>query len=293
MIADFQGVGAYLFHCDDRRSAFDRRRRAGCAQHRLLPLPQFAHRLLSDGRARYAPRAGKADVQRLRLHRRLAPVRCRLLRQGAQRHASLSLSIRETVHEEPDAGLLQGDGVTVRIVGAGRYVLYSEGGSRSAGSDRGVSGAYRRAPRRRGADATKFPRPLGRSGGAARIACGACPRARPARSSSALCNSMGDYDLYDVLGAAAYGLDPKSRRGRAEAFGYKAQQLARFAAARRLGCFARGGRSIWRRGAPRPWRIRRSFNCRPSSPPEAIAAFRAAGDPRGMVTDAKRRVFEA
>jgi len=38
-----------------------------------------------------------------------------------------------------------------------------------------------------------------------------------------LVQQMGDYDLYDVLGAAAYGLDPKSRRGRAEAFGYKAR----------------------------------------------------------------------
>ena len=38
-----------------------------------------------------------------------------------------------------------------------------------------------------------------------------------------LVEGMGDYDLFDVLGAAGYGLDPKSRRARAEAFGYKAR----------------------------------------------------------------------
>src|SRR5207244_3795277 len=32
---------------------------------------------------------------------------------------------------------------------------------------------------------------------------------------------MGDYDLYDVLAELGYGLDPRTRRNRAEAFNYK------------------------------------------------------------------------
>jgi type I restriction enzyme R subunit len=33
---------------------------------------------------------------------------------------------------------------------------------------------------------------------------------------------MGDFDLFDVLAELAYGLDPKTREARAEAFDYKA-----------------------------------------------------------------------
>ena len=33
--------------------------------------------------------------------------------------------------------------------------------------------------------------------------------------------AMDDYDLYDVLAELGYGIDPRTRAGRTEAFGYK------------------------------------------------------------------------
>ena len=38
-----------------------------------------------------------------------------------------------------------------------------------------------------------------------------------------LVEGMTDYDLYDVLGSAAYGLDPRTKPGRADAFLFKAR----------------------------------------------------------------------
>ena len=51
-----QGRRAFLLRRDHRRSAVDRRRRAGGEEHRVLPLSLLANRLLSDGRARTGSR---------------------------------------------------------------------------------------------------------------------------------------------------------------------------------------------------------------------------------------------
>ena len=64
------------------------------------------------------------------------------------------IDVRETT-TKTRPGPVQGDGVTVRIVGAGRYVLIRMAASNGR-SDRGLSGAHRRTPRRRGADAEDF-----------------------------------------------------------------------------------------------------------------------------------------
>jgi type I restriction enzyme R subunit len=103
---------------------------------------------------------------------------------------------------------------------------------------------------------------------------------------------MGDYDLFDVLGAAAYGLDPKSRRARAEAFGYKARDwldslppAASGVLRAVVGQFGGGGTEALENPT--------IFQLPAVIAAGGVAALRAAGDPRGMVTDAKRRVFEA
>ena len=64
-------------HRHHRGPADDRRGRPGRAQHRVLQVRALADRLLPDDRARDAagPGVGQADVPRLRLHGRDAPVR--------------------------------------------------------------------------------------------------------------------------------------------------------------------------------------------------------------------------
>jgi hypothetical protein len=95
-----------------------------------------------------------------------------------------------------------------------------------------------------------------------------------------------------VLGAAAYGLDPKSRRARAEAFGYKAQNwleslppAASGVLLAVVGQFGGGGTEALENPT--------IFQLPGVIAAGGVAALRSAGDPRAMVTDAKRRVFEA
>ena len=144
-------------------------------------------------------------------------------------------------------GVLQGDGVTVRIVGAGRYVLDSQGGV-----DRPIAiEDYRaRIAARLAAEAPTLQtfRERWVDPEARRELLSALPEGQAGAIKLRLVQNMGEYDLFDVLGAAAYGLDPKSRRARAEAFGYKARNWLEFASAGRIRCIARGGRAVRRRG---------------------------------------------
>jgi type I restriction enzyme R subunit len=192
--------------------------------------------------------------------------------------------------EEPDAGLLQGDGVTVRIVGAGRYVLDSEGGV-----DRPVPiEEYRaRIAERLAAEAPTLQdfRDRWVDPEARRELLAALPEGQTGAIKLRLVQRMGDYDLFDVLGAAAYGLDPKSRRARAEAFGYKARDwldslppAASGVLRAVVGQFGGGGTEALENPT--------IFQLPAVIAAGGVAALRSAGDPRGMVTDAKRRMFE-
>ena len=106
--------------------------------------------------------------------------------------------------------------------GAGRYVLDSEGGV-----DRPVPiEEYRaRIARRLAQEAPTLQdfRDRWVDPEARQELLAALPEGQTGAIKLRLVEGMGDYDLYDVLGSAAYGLDPKSRRARAEAFGYKAR----------------------------------------------------------------------
>ena len=188
-------------------------------------------------------------------------------------------------------GVLQGDGVTVRIVGAGRYVLDLQGGV-----DRPIAiEDYRaRIAARLAAEAPTLQtfRERWVDPEARRELLSALPEGQAGAIKLRLVQNMGEYDLFDVLGAAAYGLDPKSRRARAEAFGYKARnwlELLPPAASGVLravvGQFGGGGTEALENPA--------IFQLPAVIAAGGLAALRAAGDPRGMVTDAKRRVFEA
>ncbi len=188
-------------------------------------------------------------------------------------------------------GVLQGDGVTVRIVGAGRYVLDSQGGV-----DRPIAiEDYRaRIAARLAAEAPTLQtfRERWVDPEARRELLSALPEGQAGAIKLRLVQNMGEYDLFDVLGAAAYGLDPKSRRARAEAFGYKARPwleslppAASGVLRAVVGQVGGGGTEALENPA--------IFQLPAVIAAGGLAALRAAGDPRGMVTDAKRRVFEA
>jgi type I restriction enzyme R subunit len=189
------------------------------------------------------------------------------------------------------AGTLQADGITVRIVGAGRYVLDSQDGV-----DRPIAiEDYRaRIAERLAAEAPTLQAFRDRwvDPEARRELLATLPEGQAGAIKLRLVQNMGDYDLFDVLGAAAYGLDPKSRRARAEAFGYKAHTwldslppAASGVLRAVVGQFGGGGTEALENPA--------LFQLPGVIAAGGLAALRSAGDPRAMVTDAKRRVFEA
>jgi type I restriction enzyme R subunit len=105
-------------------------------------------------------------------------------------------------------------------------------------------------------------------------------------------DEMNDYDLYDVLGELGYGLDPRTRTERAEAFNYKhgewlhglppsAAQTLRAIAAQ----FARAGTE----GLENPL-IFRTDEVRRAGGLDALKAF---GKPGEILQQAKQRIFAA
>ncbi len=193
--------------------------------------------------------------------------------------------------DEAAPGVLQGDGVTVRIIGAGRYVLDSEGGVERPIA---IEDYRARIAQRLAAEAPTLQTFRDRwvDPEARRELLSALPEGQAGAIKLRLVQNMGEYDLFDVLGAAAYGLDPKSRRARAEAFGYKARNwleslppTASGVLRAVVGQFGGGGTEALENPT--------IFQLPAVIAAGGLAALRAAGDPRGMVTDAKRRVFEA
>ncbi len=211
---------------------------------------------------------------------------------------SKARTVKEPVSEDTtegddtgDTGILQGDGVAVRVVGAGRYVLDSEDGV-----DRPIAiEEYRaRIAQRLAAEAPtlqsfrdKWIEPEAR-----RELLSALPEGQAGAIKLRLVQNMADYDLFDVLGAAAYGLDPKSRKARAEAFDYKARPwletlppAASGVLRAVVGQFGGGGTDALENPA--------IFQVPAIIAAGGLAALQISGDAKTMVTDAKRRVFEA
>lgn len=193
--------------------------------------------------------------------------------------------------EDSDTNILQGDGVAVRIVGAGRYVLDSQDGV-----DRPVAIEEYRA-RIAERVATEAPtlqsfREKWIEPEARRELLAALPEGQAGAIKLRLVQNMTDYDLFDVLGAAAYGLDPKSRRARAEAFDYKAGPWLDKLSPAASGVL-RAVVSQFGGGGTDALENPTIFQLPAVIAAGGFAALQASGDARAMVTDAKRRVFEA
>ncbi|HEX4199152.1 MAG TPA: DEAD/DEAH box helicase family protein [Caulobacteraceae bacterium] len=185
---------------------------------------------------------------------------------------------------------LQADGVSVRIVGAGCYVL-DRGDD---GVDRAISvEEYRARLAERLASVEpsldgfrkRWIEPDER-----RAILAALPEsnARTLR----IVQGLDAYDLFDVLGAAAYGLDPRSRAARAEAFEWKAREWLDGLPTRTrgvlhavVGQFRTGGTEALESG--------QIFRVPAVIAAGGLEALKTAGEPRALLWEAKRRVFAA
>lgn len=103
---------------------------------------------------------------------------------------------------------------------------------------------------------------------------------------------MGDYDLYDVLAELGYGLAPRTRRERAQAFDYKhAAWLGKLPATARatlqalVAQFAHSGTD----GLENP----RIFDTPDVRQAGGLAALKTLGRPADVLTEAKARMFAA
>lgn len=103
---------------------------------------------------------------------------------------------------------------------------------------------------------------------------------------------MADYDLYDVLGELAYGLSPRTRSGRADAFAYKhADWLGRLppATAAAITALVRQFAHAGTEGLENP----HIFHTPDVAGAGGLEALKAAGKPADVVRETKERMFSA
>lgn len=197
----------------------------------------------------------------------------------------------DEAEKEEGAGVLQADGVAVRIVGAGRYVLDS-----LDGMDRTVAiEEYRaRLAERLAAEAPDLQTFRARwvDPDQRHDLLRALPEGQAGALKLRLVERMGDYDLFDVLGAAAYRLDPKSRLARVDSFGYRSRDWldalspgASGVIRAVVGQFGAGGTDALENPA--------LFKLPSVRAAGGLAALRVLGEPKVIMQEAKRRVFEA
>lgn len=104
--------------------------------------------------------------------------------------------------------------------------------------------------------------------------------------------NMDEFDLFDVLGELGYGLEPRTRIGRAEAFGYKHEAWLKGLPARSADTvralarqFARGGTE----GLENP----KVFETPEVAAAGGLDALRTLGRPAEVLREAKQRMFAA
>lgn len=189
------------------------------------------------------------------------------------------------------AGLLEADGVSVRIVGAGRYVLDTvDGVDRPlAIEDYRARIAARLAQE---APTLEHFREAWVEPDTRRDLLRALPEGHAGAIKLRLVEGMAAYDLFDVLGAAAYGLDPKSRIARADAFSYKSRDWLDSMPANAsgviraiVGQFGGGGTDALENPV--------LFQVPGVRAAGGVGALSQAGEPSAVVREAKRRVFSA
>lgn len=107
-----------------------------------------------------------------------------------------------------------------------------------------------------------------------------------------LIDDMTDYDLYDVIAGVAYGLDPKTKEGRALAFRYKQNDwLHRLPAKTRAAVLAVADQ--FKHGGTDDLENVHIFQTPEVSAAGGVAALAEAGDPGQVIRETKERIFAA
>ncbi len=107
-----------------------------------------------------------------------------------------------------------------------------------------------------------------------------------------LLDDMNDYDLYDVLAGVGYGLDPKTKEGRALAFRYKQNDwLQRLPAGTRAVVIAMADQ--FKHGGTDDMESRFIFDSPEVAQAGGIAALSEGGDPAELYRETKHRIFSA
>jgi type I restriction enzyme R subunit len=107
-----------------------------------------------------------------------------------------------------------------------------------------------------------------------------------------LIDDMTDYDLYDVIAGVGYGLDPKTKEGRALAFRYKQNDwLARLPEKTRAAVLAVADQ--FKHGGTDDLENIHIFKTPEVAAAGGIAALGLAGDPAAVIRETKERIFAA
>ena len=107
-----------------------------------------------------------------------------------------------------------------------------------------------------------------------------------------LIDDMQDYDLYDVIAGVGYGLDPKTKEGRALAFRYKQNDwLSRLPEKTRAVVVAVADQ--FKHGGTDDLENNYIFQTPEVAHAGGIAALAAGGDPGTLIRETKERIFAA
>jgi type I restriction enzyme R subunit len=105
-------------------------------------------------------------------------------------------------------------------------------------------------------------------------------------------DDMQDYDLYDVIASVGYGLDPKTKEGRALAFRYKQNDwLARLPEKTRAAVVAIADQ--FKHGGTDDLENNYIFQTPEVAAAGGIDALAAGGDPAALIRETKERIFAA
>ena len=107
-----------------------------------------------------------------------------------------------------------------------------------------------------------------------------------------LIDDMRDYDLYDVIASVGYGLDPKTKEGRALAFRYKQNDwLVRLPEKTRAVVVAVADQ--FKHGGTDDLENSYLFQTPEVAAAGGVVALMAGGDPGALIRETKERIFAA
>ena len=192
----------------------------------------------------------------------------------------------------PDGtGVIRAEGVEVRIRGAGRFILTVVDGKEvpvtlEAYREMLAAKIADEAP-----DLAAF-RAIWVDPDRRRHLLANLPESGKSAEKLRLVEGMTDYDLYDVLGSATYGLDPRTKPGRADAFLFKARTWLDDLPMDTAATVKAMARQFGVSGTD-ALESRYIFDVQEVRAAGGLDALRRTGAPRDLLTEIKKRMFAA